>query len=113
MDKIIRLLTVLGLVSLILVACATLEISGTTQPSPTPCVTATPSQLEAASATAVVAMPAGTSNPAGGEPGAPSLDELATREAQLSQQNRPVELHQEGQVNQPTLPVCPTPTPSE
>ena len=114
MKKIVTTLLVVCMLSLVFAACVSLEVSGTLQPgglSPTPCVTATASQGEVLSAATIVTAPAGYSNPSSGTPQVPSPEELATREAQLSQHNQPVELPEGEQPTGPTLPVCPTPTP--
>jgi hypothetical protein len=119
MKKIVTTLLLVCMLSLVFAACVSLEVSGTLQPgssSPTPCVTATASQGEAVAAASSISTPAGRTSPGSGTAGpqlGASPEKLATREAQLSQQNQPVGLPEGVQAGEPTMPVCPTPTPAK
>jgi hypothetical protein len=103
----------------ILPACGPL-LAGKThrpgKPSPPPCVTATPVADGIESATSVSGAPAGQSTPASGA-GYPQptglAQELEKRETQLSRQNLPVEVPAAEGPATPTVPVCPTPTPTK
>jgi len=111
-------LLVASLFSIVLAACGDL---GTPEQLPltltaAPCVTATPAAGDGAAAISVIATPAGRTTPSNGSAGnqpTVSLSELATREAQLEQQNRPVQVPAAGQPGVTSLPVCPTATPAE
>lgn len=105
------------LVSLSVAACA-----GPGKPEPSPaetvspdwCVTATPAGDAGVTGVSIIATPAGRTSPLSGSPveqATLSPSDLATREAQLEQRNRPVELPT-GQPGAYSLPVCPTSTPT-
>lgn len=104
------------LFSSVLVACG--EQGVPEQPPGTstfaPCVTATPAADGGASPLTAIATPAGSTTPAGGPEdtqATTSPSELATREALLEQQNRPVQVPSVDQTAATSLPVCPTPIP--
>ena len=89
-------------------------LPSTAASNPVPCVTATPPARSAQGGTAVVGSAQKTTPNANPSPRAPSLDELATREAELSNHNRPVTVPSGNTPNAPAvLPVCPTAPPTQ
>ncbi len=117
MNKITAAFLIGLLVSLSVVSCA-----GAGRPEPLPaetvspnwCVTATPTGGVGVTGVSSIATSAGRTTPLSGSPSQQatmSPSDLATREAQLEQRNRPVELPT-GQPGASSLPVCPTSTPT-
>jgi len=105
------------LLSSMLAACDGMGTPEQTPVALTPalCVTATPTVDSGASSVREIATPAGRATPPGGPEATQSTlspSELATREAQLEQQNRPVELPSSVPLGATSLPVCPTLAPT-
>jgi hypothetical protein len=119
MTRLLRVsLLITSVLVFILAACSSSGSVGSpppVRPSPTPCVTVTPAVVRAITAESASVESAGQTTPAGGLPNdqsAPSVSEMATREAELAQHNRPVAVPTAGESNAVTLPICPTPTPA-